>query len=403
MKRVAIAGALLLGLATILPIGALHAQELTTTEQGGEVLGVKTPLVAPVTKRVEGPHFRFDENLVVTENLAGDVYAAGSTVRIEGKIDGDLLVAGGTVIINGDVTEDLRVAGGNVTINGNVGKNVSVGGGNVMFGPTSKVGGSLLGGAGTLDFAGQVAGNAWIGAGETVLKGKINQDAHVSAETASFNADSVVGGNLQARLNEGKLLVDKGAVAGKKDITFVKPEVNNQERALRKNQKFGQAVTAAVVTKWLFGLLIGFVSGSVLLHFFRKTANNLSAQIKTAAVGSLGWGLIALVTVPFIAILLMITVLGLPLGFMTFLGYILAFIVAKWIAAYALGQWVETRSSMESLKNPYLQFAVGLLIINLLALIPVAGWLVSFGATLMGLGALFVALKTEMSTKTAKK
>ncbi len=400
MKKILIGGGLVFLLAFVAPIGALQAQELLEPVDGA-VLGLK---VQPIpAKAVQGPYFKFAENLVISENLEGDVYAAGSTVRIDGDVVGDLLVAGGTVVINGNISDDLRVAGGNVTVNGMVGKNVTVGGGNVTFGPSSQVKGSLVGGAGTLDLSGQIAGNVWVGGGETSVQGKVDQDLNLSAESAAFGPESVVGGNLTARVTEGRLLSDQASVGGRKDISFTKVEDKSGRSNKEKFNKAGQVLTMAMVVKWLIGLLVGVVSGGALLYFFRQTADKLAVQVRSVAAGSLGWGLVALVTVPFLALLLMVTIVGLPLGFITIIGYIVALIVAKWVAGYALGQWLEAKTKVEALKNPYLQLAAGLLLIKLVALVPVAGWLVAFGAMLMGLGALFVTFKAQLHRTPAKK
>jgi len=236
------------------------------------------------------------------------------------------------------------------------------------------------------------------------LQGKINQDLNLSAESASFQPNSMVGGNLKARLAEGRLMSDAAVIGGTKDISFIKAEKKAAPKFQGKFDRIGQALTTAMIIKWLMSLLIGIISGSVLLYFFGKTAQRLANQVKTSAVGSLGWGLVTLIVTPILGILLMATILGLPLGAMVFLGYILALITARWVTSYALGQWLEAKTKLKALKNPYVQLAAGLTLIKLVCLVPVLGWLVACAAMLMGLGALFVAFKTELNhTGLAKK
>ena len=321
-------------------------------------------------------------------------------IRIDGKITGDLLVAGADVIINGEVTDDVRAVAANVTINGQVGKNVSVGGGNVIMSPSSQVGASLVGGGGTFEMASLVGGNAWVGGGNINFQGHVNQDLNLGAEQTNFVPGSIVGGNLMAKITEGGLVDDQVVVAGNKKIDFTRDEA--RERQMNK-QQMAKTVSKAMVMQWLFGLLISVASASVMLHFFKNLSNSLANQVKSSVVGNLGWGLIILVTTPILVIFLMCTILGLPLAFIVLLAYIMALIVASWITGYALGQWLAEKSKIAALKNPYLQLIAGLFTLKLVGVIPVAGWLMGFGATLIGLGVLWLSVKAQLNKSKTKK
>lgn len=88
---------------------------------------------------------------------------------------------------------------------------------------------------------------------------------------------------------------------------------------------------------------------------------------------------------PLIAIAAMITVIGLPLGIVLLLLVLPLYVFGYLTAALVLGSAVLK-------KGRILAFAVGLVILQLLTLIPIAGGLVGFLATLFGLGVLFVAV-----------
>ena len=77
--------------------------------------------------------FRTGDTVVVAadETVPHDLYAAGGTIRIDGRVDGDLFVGGGTIDISGPVTGDVFVGGGTVTVSGPVGRHLRVGAGTV--------------------------------------------------------------------------------------------------------------------------------------------------------------------------------------------------------------------------------------------------------------------------------
>jgi hypothetical protein len=92
--------------------------------------------------------------------------------------------------------------------------------------------------------------------------------------------------------------------------------------------------------------------------------------------------------VPVLAILALVTLVGIPFGIALLLSGIPVLLVAYATSAWMLGRRVlRTRSA-----GPWAALLVGWLVLRLLALIPVAGGLVGLAATVMGLGALAVAL-----------
>jgi hypothetical protein len=100
-------------------------------------------------------------------------------------------------------------------------------------------------------------------------------------------------------------------------------------------------------------------------------------------------GFFGAIVLPVCAVLLMITIVGAPLGFgvlfqvlplLAYAGYLVA---AIWV-----GEWILRRTtSAPDRERPYLAAVVGVIVLGLVGLVPVLG-LISTVASLIGFGAL---------------
>ena len=118
----------------------------------------------------------------------------------------------------------------------------------------------------------------------------------------------------------------------------------------------------------------------VLAPGARAVAERLGATI--------GWGVAIAIGAPLLAILALVTLVGIPFGIGLLLAAIPVLLVAYTTTAWVLGRRVLRDRS----QSPWAALLAGWGILRVLALIPVVGGLVGLVATLVGLGALAVAL-----------
>jgi hypothetical protein len=130
------------------------------------------------------------------------------------------------------------------------------------------------------------------------------------------------------------------------------------------------------------GLLVAGLAGRQL----RETA----AIVRREPLRAVGGGLIGLIVPPILTVLLMVTVVGIPLGvgvllfawpLMAFVGYIVA---AAWLGGWALD---ALRGPRPEADRPYLATVVGLVILFLAGIVPLLSGILSF----LGFGAVVVA------------
>jgi hypothetical protein len=150
---------------------------------------------------------------------------------------------------------------------------------------------------------------------------------------------------------------------------------------------------AAVLAPALFLLWLGFglttiiaalVLAALAARQIREAGRLISNEpLVTGLIGFLG-----VIAVPVAAILLMVTVIGAPLGFgvlfaiLPLLAYAGYLTVAIWT-----GEWILRRSIPAERERPYLAAIVGVVVLGVIGLVPVLGLIVTV-ASLLGFGAL---------------
>jgi hypothetical protein len=144
---------------------------------------------------------------------------------------------------------------------------------------------------------------------------------------------------------------------------------------------------------WTLGLMVtAAVLVAALPGFFGRVAD--------AARARFGWsllaGFVALAAIPAAALVLLVTVVGIPLAGLTVLLYLALLLVGYVAAGIALGdaalkRWLAGRAAHKGWRA--LGAALGVLAVSLAALIPWLGALIAFLALLAGMGALLLQLK----------
>ena len=162
---------------------------------------------------------------------------------------------------------------------------------------------------------------------------------------------------------------------------------------------FGIVLAPALLLLWVgFGLAM-IVAGLLLAGLAARQVRQAEAIISHEPVMAFAAGIVGLVAFPLVAVLLIVSLVGAPLGLavllqvwplVAFIGYLVAGI---WI-----GEWVLRRSSSEAVRErPYLAAVIGLVILGFMAIIPVLA-IVTALASLFGFGAvLLLAFRTIRS------
>lgn len=292
--------------------------------------------------------------VVESGETVDSVQAVAGTVVIRGTVTGDVQVATGSLVIAGVVQGDVSGAAGSVDIRGRVAGDVNVGTGSLTLAEGAVIGGQLNAGTGSALIAGTVRGDAAIGGGDIVL-----------TPTATFQGDLRYDGDLTDRgaTVDGQLVRDR-SLGGTSFQPF---------------SGVGDALFD------VYGFLVSFVLGAVLLLAFPAGTNGIRDRVREDPLTSGLYGLVVLVGVPILLVLVAITVIGIPLAVIGALLFALAAWVASVLGRYAVGGWLLGYAGTD---NRWAALLVGMLAVAVVGLVPVLGGLVKFVVLLLGLGAL---------------
>ncbi|MEZ5559096.1 MAG: zf-HC2 domain-containing protein [Pseudomonadales bacterium] len=337
---------------------------------------------------VEVRHDETRVTIAAGETVDDTLIVAAQDVVIEGTVTGDLFVMGEQVIVRGRVGGVLVAMAERIDVDGGVAGSVLALGERVTLsgGP---LGGNLFGAgrAVTLQSGTSVAGNVLLGASEVRVDGEVGRDLLTLAEQA-FVAGSVLGnldayaghvelaptarvaGDLTARVKQADALqVAEGAsVAGE---TGVSTWPERPSKYLTLDYYLGEVLQ----------FLGAFIAGLALLYLFpalfRVRLMATPQLLTTAAFGS-----VALIATPVLAAAAMLTLIGVPLGVLALLLWLVSLYVAGIVTANLAGRLLLDGDD----RGPALPLLAGLTLLFVLINLPFVGGLIRLVATVVGLG-----------------
>jgi len=311
----------------------------------------------------------FAGNTVTVEGIInGDLVAAGSEIRVAGTINGGVIAAGGTIIIDGNVTDDLRAAGGIIEIRGDIGDNVLVFGGNLV-----------------LEKGARIARDLTIGVGNAIIGGTIN--GNINGKATDLEMSGTTRGNVTMEIENNMRILPGAKIEG--DLEYSSPK--SQEIAgnvagkttYKETQKKTESSISGEITGYLWLLLIGILS----LIFAPVISQNISDRISLNPLKSLLWGILILVVTPVIAILLLITIIGIPVSLILLAVYIIEIYVSRIFIGLWAGQYILKKLNREIRYKPII-LAFGLVFVFIGINLPILGTFIHFMIIILGLGAI---------------
>lgn len=210
--------------------------------------------------------------------------------------------------------------------------------------------------------------------GDAVLTGATVESVFVASGHLTVDAASTVTGDI--RTLDTTVTVDPAAsVAG--SISTVEADV---------------IAATAIIAPLAFLFLLGFVlvtivAGLALAALGARQVRAAEGLISHEPGQTLLVGLAGLVVVPLVAVLAMMTVVGLPLGLaILFMVWPMAAYLGYLVAGVWIGEWLLYRGDRPRPERPYVAAVAGLLILQIISLVPFVGAIASlfgFGAVLL--------------------
>ena len=321
------------------------------------------------------------DDVLLEEDVAGDALVVGGRSEVAGRVGGDALVTGGTVDVRGEIDEDVYAAGGDVRIEAAIRGNLRAAGGSVSLEPTGSVDGNATLAGGNVDVYGKVGGGLQAFGGRIRIDGQVAGDVEVASDNIRIGPRAQIGGRLLYRGPGTPEVADGAVIAG---------GIEKQRRAwkdLSPESGIGRVASGVMRTLWFAGVLL---LGVLLVAVFPGFSWEAAATVRNDALASVGLGLALLVAVPVVAVVLFITIIGIPLGFAVILGYALLLMLGYMTGALALGDLLLGKAKPAEARSAgwrILFLVVALLVIALVRRIPMVGEIAVFVLFLAGFGA----------------
>ena len=305
------------------------------------------------------------EKATVVGTLRGDLYFFGRSLTISGRVDGDVFGAANELNLDGSVGLSLRGVAQTVRIGGELGRGLAAVGRRIAILPGASVGGGVLAAVGRLSVAGPVRGSILATGGFLDLNAPIEGDLKFKGERLLLGSGAAIGGSANYT---GPTEPEREP--GAPTVKWAEPE---PEEANVWGEVTGMA------TRWARGLVVGLV-----LVLFASGPLGMMAAIGGRPIAPLLLGLLLFVGLPFMSLLLALTLVGLPLALATGVLYLSLLYAGRVIAAMVIGQAILGFAATNVQR--IVRIALGLAILVLAAEVPYLGAMVGLLVMFFGLG-----------------
>jgi hypothetical protein len=228
-----------------------------------------------------------------------------------------------------------------------------------------------------------------------VFHGSSTVDGTVNGSLTAFDAPVTISGRVDGNVVvfNGRVELASGAnvtgdVVSRDDpIVASGATIGGTTRRVQTNVNWGGFGWASALVWWLAVSVSTLLIGLAFLWLIGRGASKLEDTGRTGIGPSVGWGLLAFFGLPILAVLALVTIVGIPLG----LG-LLAALALIYTLGYTATAWIVGRRILGARTAWVAAFLLGWGILRVLALIPAVGGLIWFVAVVFGLGALIVTI-----------
>ena len=331
---------------------------------------------------MEGDYIRASNRIINKGKITGDFIVAANEINHQGIIEGDLIAAASEIGLLGIVNGDIRVIAANILIEGEVSKNASMVGSRIVQYKDSIIDGSIHAFSSNLDIRGYIGGDISGANQNTIISGTVKGNIYVYTESIKLLPDAIIEGNL-TYVSEAPQNINPQQVRGKIEHRY--PTVSSRRDFA--NQIQSAIKKASIFSKIIF-MLSYLIAGILLIWAFKRPYERASDVIQERPWYSIGLGVSILICVPIVAVILLITIIGIPFSLIGMALYGILLYTAK----IPLGIWLGSKI-LRGEKRLTIWFIIGTLILEAVSLIPYAGWLISFGTLSIGIGATIIMIK----------
>lgn len=363
--------------AVILILGVgVTAVSLPPASHALQIIQQEDPVIVAASQSIDDTLLITTTDATVHGDIKGSLFVAAEDVEVTGVISGNLITLADNVTISGSVGGTTVSLADSIAFEGaKIAGDLWLAGDAVKLDSNSEIRGNLASFGSSIVIGAKVSKDMLIAAERAVLSGEIGGDLNIGTKHISLLDNTRVEGNLTYRTatQDGLVLGDDVTIRGEIDY-------QGKPRNFQARSRFDSHNFYLWELLWFVGaFVVGWLVFTLTPSLGRIELGGGKESITTA-----GLGFLVLVTVPIVAIIIAITVVGLPLSFITIMAWLTAWYLAKIVIAHLVGRSVLASRS----DDPGLALAlfVGLIIVTIAINLPFLGGVINLLATVLGLG-----------------
>jgi cytoskeletal protein CcmA (bactofilin family) len=370
---------------------------MIATLAGLILLGGATPARTGDIVTVTGTHDQFvfsaGDEVRLSLTTTDDVAAAGERLSAEGASFDHVFLAGRTIAFASSTARDVFAAGREIDLSsGTVTDDVIAVGERVTVAQEAIIGGDVIAAGRVLRIEGPVGGLVRAAGAQVTIDGAVAGDVFAQGRVITIGPNARIEGALTHR-GRSVTISPEAQITGR--VTALQPRAEPDMRPLA-----GVATWAAALV--LFGF---FLMTVVIAVLFPGLMNEASLSIRRKPLSMLALGLAIAVITPFLIILLLVTLLGIPLAFVVGAAFALLWPVGIVGAVYAASMTARTRLRADapapSAGARALWAGVAMIVFVVIGMIPIIGFIAWLIAYLIGLGAIVLQAGRALSKPAA--
>lgn len=335
------------------------------------------------SETIKGPIFIRGRYINVDGIVDGTTFIAGQEVTINGTIKGDVIILSEYINIKGTVEGDLYSAASKVIISGKINGSSTVAAQDIDILQGAVINRDGLFASSRLNVLGKINRQLFAGAESIIIDGQVNDDTKLTVGELKVDDTANIAGSLTYKSKEEAYVSSNAKISGPTKWIERKFEPKPEAEADKYADDFFD-----FLIKIASALLIWFIVITWKPFFWKESQQTvLEKPLKT-----LGLGVLILILGPIATLVLMITIIGIPLGVILALMYGVALYLSKIVVAVLIGYYIAEKFNWPELHKGVWIVLLGLTLLTLVTKIPIVGVIIYLIILFTGLGAIAITL-----------
>ena len=337
------------------------------------------------SRTVDDDLYMTGADAVIAGTVTGDAIVLSQDLIVDGTVERSLMAAGESIVVTGSVGHAARLAGREIRISGRIEGDVLAAGSEVMIEDGATVTGDLIVSAGTLTVRGSVGGDVRGNANEALLDGEIGGDTDINA------ADLTLGPGARLARDLRYTSPDEADV----DPLAIVTGATERDEPVAGASRVASVSISSQGWQWV-RLVAALFSGLVLVLLLPRAVRGAAESVRRRLGPSLLLGIGMIIVIPVVSIILMITLIGLPIGLILLFVYFSILFLSEIFVGTAIGRFILPDSWGDQGRGyNVLAMAIGVVILGALRFLPLPGigFLIAALTAVIGLGAVLLAVR----------